>query len=213
MKTVVGKAMSILAGQLGHPRGPLGKLVALVLNRGNRTVVAASVTAAEVTAGESAADIGFGGGVGLPLLLERAGADGVVYGVEISHDMLDGARRRFTSEIGSGRLRLLEGSMDKLPFDADSLDAVITVNTLYFVPDLDRACAELARVLRPKGRLVVGIGDPDAMAKMPFTEYGFRLRAVADVIAALQGAGFSVEDRPVSGGTVPFHALVARPTR
>jgi SAM-dependent methyltransferase len=49
----------------------------------------------------------------------------------------------------------------------------ITVNTIYFVDDLDRACSELARVLRPGGRLVVGIGDPEAMARMPFSAYGF----------------------------------------
>lgn len=213
MNPVVGRLMSTLASQLGNPHGTLGKLVAQVLNRGNRPTVTAAVEAAAVTAGESAADIGFGGGVGLPLLLDRAGTDGVVYGVEISQDMLNRARSRFTGPIGAGRLRLLEGSMDELPFDADSLDAIITVNTIYFVADLDRACTELARVLRPKGRLVIGIGDPDAMAKMPFTPYGFTLRPVADVLAAMQRAGFTVEDRPVSGGQIPFHLLVARPTQ
>ncbi len=203
--------MSIVAGQLGHPSGPLGKVVALMLNRGNRATVAAAVEAAEVTAGDVAADIGFGGGVGLPLLLERAGTDGVVYGVEISTDMLTRAKSRHTAEIGSGRLRLLAGSLDDLPFDADSLDAAITVNTLYFVEDLDRACAELARVLRPRGRLVVGVGDPDAMAKMPFTPYGFRLRPVADLEAALVRAGFDVRETPLAGAPVPFHLLTARP--
>ncbi|MBF6134599.1 methyltransferase domain-containing protein [Nocardia otitidiscaviarum] len=210
MNSLAGRLMSIVAGQLGHPSGPLGKVVALMLNRGNRAAVAAAVDAAEVAAGEVAADIGFGGGVGLPLLLERAGADGVVYGVEISTDMLTRAKSRHTAEIGAGRLRLLAGSLDDLPFDADSLDAAITVNTLYFVADLDRACAELARVLRPKGRLVIGVGDPDAMAKMPFTPYGFRLRPVADIQAALGRAGFDVEDEPLPGGPVPFHLLVAR---
>lgn len=205
--------MSVLAGQLGNPHGILGKIVARALNRGNRPLVSAAVDAAEVTPGEVAADIGFGGGVGLPLLLDRAGADGVVYGVEISQDMLNGARSRFTAPIGTGRLRLLEGSMTELPFDTDSLDAIITVNTIYFIDDLNRACAELARALRPKGRLIIGIGDPDAMAKLPFTPYGFRLRPVTEVVTALQAAGFTVEDRPVPGGTIPAHLLVSRPTR
>ncbi len=204
--------MSTLASQLGHPRGTLGKLVAGMLNRGNRPAIAAAVTAAEVIPGDCVADIGFGGGVGLPLLLDRTGTDGVVYGVEISQDMLNRARSRFTGPIGSGRLRLLAGSMDQLPFDTDSLDAIITVNTIYFVADLDRACTELARVLRPKGRLVIGIGDPEAMAKMPFTSHGFTLRPVSDVLAALRNSGFTVEDKPLRNGAVPFHLLLARPT-
>lgn len=203
--------MSVVARQLGHPSGPLGKVVALVLNRGNRWAVQASVDAAAPAPGESAADIGFGGGVGLPLLLERVGADGIVYGVEIADDMLERARGRFAAEIAAGRLRLLTGAMTELPFDTDSLDAIVTTNTIYFVEDLDGACAELARVLRPKGRVVVGIGDPDAMAKMPFTPYGFRLRPVSEVVAALGRAGFTVEDQPITGGAVPFHVLLARP--
>jgi arsenite methyltransferase len=81
-----------------------------------------------------------------------------------------------------------------LPLPDHCLDAAITVNTLYFVADLDTACTELARVLRPGGRLVVGIGGPEAMARMPFTAYGFTLRSVDDVIAVLRKAGFDLTD-------------------
>ncbi|UFS98033.1 class I SAM-dependent methyltransferase [Nocardia huaxiensis] len=213
MNAVAGRLMSLVARQLGHPSGPLGKLVAVALNRGNKAAVTAAVETVAVTPGETAADIGFGGGVGLPLLLDRTGSTGVVYGIEIADDMLDRARGRFADAIGAGRLQLRTGSLTELPLDADSLDAIITTNTIYFVDDLDAACTELARVLRPKGRLVIGIGDPDAMAKMPFTPYGFRLRPVADVIEALTRAGLTVEDRPLTGGPVPFHLLLARPAQ
>ncbi len=204
--------MSTLAGQLGNPHGLLGKGVAAMLDRGNRAMVAGAVEAAEVAPGAAAADIGFGGGVGLSLLLDRVGAGGTVHGVEISPDMLARARSRFVSEVGAGRLRLLTGSLTELPLADAAVDAAITVNTVYFVPELDRACAELARVVRPGGRVVVGIGDPAAMARMPFTAYGFRLRPVADVIGELERVGFAVEDRVIEHRPVPAHLLVARPS-
>lgn len=202
--------MSAVAGQLGNPHGALGRVVGTVLDRGNRYLIDASVDAAEVGSGAAAGDIGFGGGVGLSTLLERVGADGTVHGVELSREMLARARSRFAPEIGRGRLRVLEGSLTELPLADASLDAVITVNTVYFVTELDRACAELARVLRPAGRVVVGIGDPDGMAKMPFTAYGFRLRPVAELIAALERTGLTVEHRVIDRRPFAGHLLIGR---
>nr|WP_280265776.1 methyltransferase domain-containing protein [Nocardia wallacei] len=210
MNAVAARVMSALAAQLGNPHGLLGKGVAVMLNRSNRFAIDGAVEAAAVALGEAAADIGFGGGVGLSLLLDRVGPDGTVHGVELSPDMLARAKSRLARPIGEGRLRVLQGSLTELPLAESSLDAAITVNTVYFVPELDRACAELARVLRPRGRLVVGIGDPDAMAKMPFTAYGFRLRPVAEVIGALERAGLTVEDRRIDRQPIPAHLLIAR---
>lgn len=202
--------MSTLAGQLGHPSGLLGRGVGRMLNRTNRFLIEASVVATEAAAGEAAADVGFGGGVGLSLLLDRVGANGTVHGVELSRDMLARARSGFTREIGTGRLRVLEGSLTDLPLADASLDAVITVNTVYFVDELDRACAEFARVLRPRGRVVIGIGDPGAMASLPFTSSGFRLRPVAEITGALEGVGLTVDHRALDRKPMPGHLLIGR---
>lgn len=208
------RVLSAVAGQLGRPHGLVGRGVAVVLNRGNRRAIEAAVQAAEVARGGSAADIGFGGGVGLDLLLQRVGENGVVRGVEVSGDMLGRARSRFARQIQTGRLRLELGSLTALPLDDNSVDAAITVNTIYFVPDLDTACAELARVLRPGGRAVLGIGEPEAMARLPFTSYGFTLRPVTDVAAALQNSGFEIgEQRRLDDLAIPHHVLVARAAR
>jgi arsenite methyltransferase len=205
------RLLTAVAGQLGRPHGLVGRGVAIMLNRGNRRSVAAAVEASQAAVGDVAADIGFGGGVGISLLLERVGEGGVVHGVEVADDMLDRARSRFATEAEAGRLRLAHGSLTALPLEDSSLNVAITVNTVYFVDDLHTACAELARVLRPGGRAVVGIGDPDAMARMPFTSYGFTLRPVEDVIAALQNAGLKlVEHQHLSEIAIPHHLLVTR---
>ena len=203
----------LLAGfarQLGHPDGWRGRLVGRGLNRGNRATVTIAAELTGVVAGGRAADLGFGGGIGLRVLLERVGAGGHVDGVDVSETMLGAARRTFRDEISAGRLTLHPATMIDLPLDTASLDALITVNTIYFVEDLGRAFGEIARVLRPGATAVVGLADPVAMARMPFTAHGFRLRDVSEVSALLQRSGFpTVRDVRAGEGPRAFHLLVA----
>lgn len=200
-----------LARQLGHPSGIHGKVIARGLNKGNRNVVLAAVAASQVRPGQSAADLGFGGGVGLRALLDEVGPSGHVHGVEISETMLQGARRRFAPDIACGRLTLSPGDLTALPLADASLHAAITTNTVYFVEDLTRTFAEIARVVRPGGRVVVGIGDPDHMRSFSFTSHGFRLRPVDEVAGLLEAAGFGAPtDRRAGEGERAFHLLVAQ---
>ncbi|MEV0342134.1 methyltransferase domain-containing protein [Nocardia sp. NPDC050713] len=198
-----------VASQLGRPHGIAGRVVGRILNRGNYATVTAAVAAAEAAPGATVADIGFGGGIGLDQLLASVGATGVVHGMEIAPTMLDEAAKRFRSELADGRLVLHTAAMDEIPLPAASLDAVISTNTVYFIDDLAPAFAELARVLRPSGRVVLGIGDPADMARMPFTANRFRLRPIAEITEQLAAAGLVVrEDRRIRNGRIEFHLLI-----
>lgn len=203
------RLLSTVAGQLGRPHGILSPFVARALNRGNERAIAAAVDAAAPPSGGVVADIGFGGGAGLQLLLDRVGDGGVVHGIEIADDMLRRARSKFSRD---GRLRLSSGSLTELPLDDGSVDALITVNTVYFIAELDAVCAELARVLRPGGRAVVGIGDPDVMARLPFTPHGFTIRPVSEIAAALQNSGLRVEHHRIEEKPMPRYIFVGERT-
>ncbi|MGW4487902.1 class I SAM-dependent methyltransferase [Amycolatopsis sp. NPDC004368] len=197
-----------LARQLGHPSGLPGRAVGRLLNRANRGNVTAAVEALELKPGETALDIGFGGGLGLDRLL-RAAAGGTVHGVDVSDTMIAKARSAFPANIAAGRLRLHRGTITALPLEDASMDAVITLNTVYFVEDIGLAFSEVARVLTPGGRFVLGIGDPDVMATFPFTGHGFRLRPVADVETALGEAQLTLtRHQRIGEGSRAFHLLV-----
>jgi ubiquinone/menaquinone biosynthesis C-methylase UbiE len=210
MTSLRERLLSTVAGQLGRPHGILSPFVARVLNRGNERAIAAAADSAEIPRGAVAADIGFGGGVGLQLLLDRVGDTGVVHGIEIADDMLGRAGSRFGRDVRSGRLRLSSGSLTELPLDDNSVDALITINTVYFVSELDAACAELTRVLRPGGRAVIGIGDPDVMARLPFTPHGFSIRPVGEIAAALQNSGLQVEQLRIDEKPMPRYLFIGR---
>jgi ubiquinone/menaquinone biosynthesis C-methylase UbiE len=106
-------------------------------------------------------------------------------------------------------LRLSSGSLTALPSTDTSVDALITINTVYFISELDAACAELERVLRPGGR-AVGIGDPDVMARLPFTPHGFTIRPVGEIAAALQNSGLQVEQRRIDEKPMPRYLFIGR---
>ncbi|WP_020661245.1 class I SAM-dependent methyltransferase [Amycolatopsis benzoatilytica] len=200
------KVFAGLARQLGHPQGLAGKAVARILNRVNRGPVTAAVEALAVQHGETALDIGFGGGLGLDLLL-RAGA--TVHGADISETALARARKTFPKNLAAGRLVLHQAGMASLPLEDGTIDAALTVNTAYFVPDLAPAFAEVARVLSPGGRFVVGIGDPETMNSMPVTSHGFQLRAPQEIEDALVEAGLELRRHDRLGGPRSFHLLIS----
>ncbi|WP_326564936.1 class I SAM-dependent methyltransferase [Amycolatopsis rhabdoformis] len=194
----------VLARQLGHPRGVLGRVLATGLNRRNRGMTRAAVEALDLRPDETAADLGFGGGLGLRLML---GAGATVHGVEISDTMLARARTTFA---GHARLRLHRGTLTALPLPTASTHAVLTMNTIYFVDDLPAALSEVARVLVPGGRFVLGVGDPEFMAATAVIGHGtFHLRPLADVEKALADAGLTVHRREYVGAETPTHLFVA----
>lgn len=199
-----------ISRQLGGPSGALSPLVAWALNKGDGPEIAAAIGALDLTGWEEVADIGFGGGLGLDLLLDQTRDGGRVHGVEPSQDMLRRARKAHPAQVAAGRLALHEAGMESLPIADGALDGWISVNTVYFVQDLPSAFAELRRVLTPSGRGVLGIADPERMARQAVTRSTFTVRPVADVVAALAAAGLSVEQRTMPGSAA-YRLLVCRP--
>jgi ubiquinone/menaquinone biosynthesis C-methylase UbiE len=180
-----------------------------MLNRSNRGFITEAIAALSLQPGDVAADLGFGGGVGLALLLERVGPNGQVHGVDFSPTMVSRAELRYKSDIASGRLHLHTGSITKLPLEDGSIEGAITINTIYFIADLARAFAELARVVARSGRVVVGIGDPRMMARIPTTPFGFTIRSTDEIAAVAKSAGLTLQDHKRAGqGEQAAHLLV-----
>lgn len=201
-----------LARQLAHPHGPGGRLVGAMLNRYNHHSMATAAQALSLSPGATAADLGFGGGTGLKLLLDQVGRHGEVHGVDVSAGMLHRAARRYRTEVRTGRLQLHSASMTELPLPDHVLDGALTFNTVYYLADLGRALAELRRVLATPGRAILGLADPDAMAARSFTQHGLRLRAISEIIDMLPAAYLRLTDhQQLNHRGETFHLLVTEP--
>jgi ubiquinone/menaquinone biosynthesis C-methylase UbiE len=115
----------------------------------------------ELEPGERLLEVGPGTGYYTPELAQQLGPDGAVEVFDIQQEMLDHTIRR-VRERGLWNVNATRGDARELTWEDDSFDAVILITVLGEIPDQDAALREVARVLKPGGRLIVGelFGDP-----------------------------------------------------
>ena len=109
---------------------------------------------APLSGGARVVDIGSGAGTDLSLAARHVGSSGHAIGVDMTAEMRDRARAG-ARECGLTHVEVLDGDATSLPLDDESVDVVISNGVLNLVPEKERAFAEIARVLRPGGRLQI----------------------------------------------------------
>ena len=109
------------------------------------------VNMAQVSAGERALDLASGTG---DIAIAIAGRGAKTIGLDITHRMMQLGRLRAGGASAGGAVTFLCGDMADLPFTSAAFDLVTTGYGLRNVPDLDQALDEIARVLKPRGRLL-----------------------------------------------------------
>ena len=126
--------------------------------------------------GETVLDLGSGAGLDAFLAAREVGDTGRVIGIDMTPEMLERARRNAATG-GYSNVEFREGRIEALPVEDASVDLVISNCVINLVPDKAAVYREVARVLRPGGRVVVS----DVVLDAPLPE------AVADSVAALTG--------------------------
>ncbi|MCX2919723.1 methyltransferase domain-containing protein [Stenotrophomonas rhizophila] len=180
-----------LAIQLRHPHGIHALAVAQSMNRSNGDLNRAALALLSVTAGEQVLEIGPGNAAFAPALLRAPHSR--YLGVDVSATMVAAGNALLAGHGLQDRAELHLGDAHALPLDEACIDAALAVNTLYFWEELKLPFAELARVLRPGGRLCLAFGDAAFMRTLPFAAHGFHLHELAEVEQALRSAGLTVQ--------------------
>lgn len=147
------------------------------LGCGNPTAVA------DLREGERVLDLGSGGGIDVLLSARRVGPAGRVFGLDMTDEMLTLAQRN-AARAGATNVEWLKGQIESIPLPAASIDVVISNCVVNLAADKAAVFAEIARVLRPGGRL--GIADivaDDSLSPADRAERGSYASCIAGALS------------------------------
>jgi SAM-dependent methyltransferase len=146
------------------------------LGCGNPTAVA------DLREGETVLDLGSGGGIDVILSARRVGPTGHAYGLDMTEEMLELARRN-AADAGIANVTFLQGLIEEIPLPDASVDVVISNCVINLSTDKPAVLHEIGRVLSPGGR--IGISDVVAEDRLEPKERAERGSYVGCIAGAL----------------------------
>lgn len=180
-----------LASQLRQPSGWFGKqVISRVLNRDNAAMNKLAFRMLNLkSTSERVLEVGFGGGYLLKKILKHPGVKSVA-GIDVSPEMVEFCRKRFASDIKTGKLQLkCSNTVNKTSFDRN-FTKICTVNTIYFWSDVKQTLIQLHQILEEKGSLVICFNCKEFLKQTTLSKHGFVVYEFEEVKYLMKAVGF-----------------------
>jgi SAM-dependent methyltransferase len=140
------------------------------------------IAVADLREGERVLDLGSGGGIDVLLSAKRVGPTGRAFGLDMTDEMLALAQRN-AAEANATNVEFLRGRIEAIPLPAGSIDVVISNCVVNLAADKPAVFAEIARVLRPGGRIgITDIVADDALTPAERAERGSYAGCIAGAL-------------------------------
>ena len=194
-RSLLGRLMAPLNRNFGEPRGTLGRLAGWIMARENVGLNRLVVELVDIGPEDRVLEVGCGPGVALADAARRASA-GFTAGVDPSPVMVAQAQRRCRAAIAAGRAEVRLAAAGALPYADASFTRAFSVNALPHWPSAQAGCAELRRVLRPAGRVVIALRKQRQSAGADPHAHGATAAEIDALRTMLEELGFTAVDAP-----------------
>jgi ubiquinone/menaquinone biosynthesis C-methylase UbiE len=190
MITLKNRFETFIYSQHGCPTGFVGRLVGEKMVRQHQPETAWTVSQLALQPTDQVLEIGFGAGKAVTLMSEQV-TQGHIYGIDLSHAMLQSARQRNAQAIRAGRMTLQQGNMTSLPFADQQFDKILSIHTFYFWSDTPQILQEIFCVLKPGGKLILALSTGQIGPDGARTFGPLQATLEEQVIPGMQQIGFS----------------------
>src|ERR1700688_3225694 len=203
-RRVVDRLWHALGVQLRHPSGVIGSFVGWFMAIANDKPNRLAIEALELQPTDRVLELGFGPGRGLRTIAVRV-PDGQVFGVDQSDRMLRQAASMNQAAIAKGHVVLSKGPFSPLPWIDATFNKNLLVNDAYFFDSDGQDMAEVYRVLRLGGRIVIYVTSRETMSKWPFSgPETHRIYDRNELLDLLEVAGFRRSDIKIKDLQLPL---------
>jgi len=183
---------SVLRAQFGKPSGIVGSLIiGPALNFADMRMIDLAIELLEPRPGDTFLDIGFGAGYSIGAIAGKL-TRGRLLGVDYSMEMVRLTSAAVMRRPDKARVALTCADVMHLPFAGSAANKVLAANNIYYWPDPVAGLREIARVLKRRGRLAVGLRSPARLRPLTWSWNDFALYEPQEVAGFLERAGFRV---------------------
>lgn len=135
------------------PKGKLGQIQLKSMNKEHTPVALWSLKHLDIKSDDIILDVGCGGGININRMAKNVKK---VYGVDYSIESVKVSREVNRQEIYDGKVEVVKGDVQSLPFEDDTFDIVTAFETVYFWPNIEKCFGEVKRVLKSGGIFLIG---------------------------------------------------------
>ncbi|MWB96726.1 methyltransferase domain-containing protein [Flavobacterium sp. GA093] len=185
--------LQAIASQLKHPTGEKGIEMANMMHETNINMTRHSFLNLNIKGGNTILELGHGNAGHVAFIFEQA-ENLKYYGLEMSELMFQEARqinRNFVSQK-QAFFSLYDGN--KIPFEDESFDKIVTVNTIYFWQEPEKLLSEIYRVLSQNGVFCITFAEESFMKQLPFTQFEFELYSTEKAQQLIKKTSFKIVD-------------------
>ncbi len=198
------------ANQARKPSGFFGRFImSSIFNIGNSFLNKLTLEALSINSDDRVLDIGCGTGMLVRNIAKSTDAD-YIEGVDFSNAMVSLAQKKNRSFIKNGRVKIVEGDFNTIPYQNSSFSKICSVNTIYFWKEPEITTKKIAGLLNPGGKLLISFEDIYQLEKRDLNKDVFQLYTTEQVKDLLTECGFNDDVRIITQnqGDLKFHCVV-----